>query len=267
MPLSRKALPLLLVLLQPPRSLAWAGLRGAPAPEDTLVWPKPQQHSLGTAVGHLVRPDGALASGFSFHYLNATAGGGAAGIITPAFARYTAIIFAGPDQRLATAAAAAAGGTLSLTLNGLSVSLDSVSDVLSGDTDESYTLTVDFPMATLHASTCFGALRGLETFSQLVQLDLSVRQQTVVDWPRFPFRGVLIDSGRHFLPAALIEAHLDAMGTPPCFSHAMPMKGLRCRKHVLRNCRDALSSTLPCPYLPIQLKVQMGRAGYCQCLI
>lgn len=57
----------------------------------------------------------------------------------------------------------------------------------------------------------YGALRGLETFAQLVQPDYSVHEQSVVDYPRFPFRAVLIDTGRHYLPVPLLLAHLDAM--------------------------------------------------------
>jgi hypothetical protein len=35
--------------------------------------------------------------------------------------------------------------------------------------------------------------------------------QRVVDWPRFPFRAVMVDSARHFLPVPLLEAHIDAL--------------------------------------------------------
>ena len=41
--------------------------------------------------------------------------------------------------------------------------------------------------------------------------DLTILEQAVTDWPRFPFRAVLIDTGRHFLPVAVIQAHIDAM--------------------------------------------------------
>ena len=41
--------------------------------------------------------------------------------------------------------------------------------------------------------------------------DLTILEQAVTDWPRFPFRAVLIDTGRHYLPVAVIQAHIDAM--------------------------------------------------------
>ena len=48
----------------------------------------------------------------------------------------------------------------------------------------------------------YGAIRGLETFSQMLQPDLTMREQSVEDWPRFPFRAVLIDSGRYCAASA-----------------------------------------------------------------
>lgn len=75
---------------------------------------------------------------------------------------------------------------------------------------EHYNLTVSFPAATLYADSGVGVLRGLETFCQLIQGG-SVLQATIVDYPRFSFRGVLIDTSRHFLPLDLIREHIDAM--------------------------------------------------------
>jgi hypothetical protein len=71
--------------------------------------------------------------------------------------------------------------------------------------DESYNITVSNTTgATISAVTVFGALHGLETFSQLVQYDQSVRSYqivpvAIVDYPRFPFRGLMIDASRHYI--------------------------------------------------------------------
>ena len=44
-----------------------------------------------------------------------------------------------------------------------------------------------------------------------VRPDYSIAEQRISDFPRFPFRAVLVDTGRHFLPVPLLLAHLDAM--------------------------------------------------------
>lgn len=75
------------------------------------------------------------------------------------------------------------------------------------DTDESYTLAVASSGASLTAKTVYGALRGLETFSQLVRFDFEDESYvidgcpwSISDAPRFPHRGLMIDTARHFQP-------------------------------------------------------------------
>ncbi len=80
--------------------------------------------------------------------------------------------------------------------------------------DESYRLEVDAKQARLKAANPLGALRGVETFLQLVQHDeqgFGVKAITIDDKPRFPWRGLLIDSSRHFLPLEVLKRNLDGM--------------------------------------------------------
>jgi hexosaminidase len=80
--------------------------------------------------------------------------------------------------------------------------------------DENYSLSVSPDGAVLCAPTVFGVLRGLETFSQLVEQTSAgfvVRAATIEDRPRFPWRGLLIDVCRHWMPVEVIERNLDAM--------------------------------------------------------
>ncbi|KAM7147506.1 beta-hexosaminidase subunit beta [Molossus nigricans] len=81
--------------------------------------------------------------------------------------------------------------------------------------DESYTLLVKGPVALLKANRVWGALRGLETFSQLIYQDaygaFTMNESTITDSPRFPHRGILIDTARHYLPVKSILKTLDAM--------------------------------------------------------
>ncbi|XP_064461282.1 beta-hexosaminidase subunit alpha-like [Ornithodoros turicata] len=83
--------------------------------------------------------------------------------------------------------------------------------------DESYTLHVgETGEALLNSSTVWGALRGIETFSQLVYQEEETRKYLInatqiEDFPRFAFRALLIDSARHFQPLKVLKQNLDAM--------------------------------------------------------
>src|SRR5579859_2264488 len=80
--------------------------------------------------------------------------------------------------------------------------------------DESYTLDVTSSGAKLHAEDPLGTLRGLQTFLQLIAITpdgFSVPAVHIEDRPRFPWRGLMIDSGRHFIPLDAIKRNLDGM--------------------------------------------------------
>ena len=80
--------------------------------------------------------------------------------------------------------------------------------------DESYTLKVDSSGAELMAPNTLGVMRGLQTFLQLVHLTpqgFAVSPVVIEDKPRFPWRGLMIDSGRHFMPLDVLKRNLDGM--------------------------------------------------------
>ena len=86
--------------------------------------------------------------------------------------------------------------------------------VPSVEEDESYSLDVSDKQAVLRAATVVGALRGLETFLQLLEGDREgfyVPAVSIEDRPRFRWRGLLIDVGRHYEPVAVLKRNLDAM--------------------------------------------------------
>lgn len=87
--------------------------------------------------------------------------------------------------------------------------------------DERYELHIDSPSsspgsALLRTRSIWGALRGLETFSQLLTMDTSgaaliVNSTSIEDFPQYPHRGLLLDTSRHFLPVGTILQTLSAM--------------------------------------------------------
>ena len=83
--------------------------------------------------------------------------------------------------------------------------------------DESYSLELTPTNGKLTASTEWGALHGIETFTQLVQWDGSRHQLcalplSIRDEPAYRWRGLLLDTSRHFIPVTTsILPLLDAM--------------------------------------------------------
>jgi hexosaminidase len=80
-----------------------------------------------------------------------------------------------------------------------------------------YNLTIPSStgVATLTANTVFGALHGLERFSQIVDwvngTNFQVPARAVVDAPRFAHRGAMLDTARHFLAVSTILAFVDTL--------------------------------------------------------
>ena len=80
--------------------------------------------------------------------------------------------------------------------------------------DESYRLDIAPSGARLKAATVDGAMHGLETFLQLIQPGadgFQVPALHIEDHPRFPWRGLMLDVSRHWMPLEVVERNLDAM--------------------------------------------------------
>jgi hexosaminidase len=101
-----------------------------------------------------------------------------------------------------------ADSTLVIDVDGAGEAIQSL------DENESYTLISTPSKITIHAVTVVGAMRGLTTLLQLVQTDghaFFVPTVSIDDSPRFRWRGLMIDVGRHFEPVDVIKRNLDAM--------------------------------------------------------
>ncbi|XP_048242293.1 beta-hexosaminidase subunit beta-like isoform X2 [Haliotis rufescens] len=90
--------------------------------------------------------------------------------------------------------------------------------------NETYALQINNNTASIIAGEVWGALRGLETLSQLVYVSEHrqvhttahseqpcVHMADIVDFPRFHHRGVMINTGIHFLHPTTIKKNLEAM--------------------------------------------------------
>ncbi|CAK9883759.1 MAG: Beta-hexosaminidase [Candidatus Erwinia impunctatus] len=91
---------------------------------------------------------------------------------------------------------------------------DKVDVIPRADSDESYQLKVNGHGIQLIAATRFGAIRGMETLLQLIdttQTIPTIPYVEITDQPRFPWRGLLIDSARHFIPVETLRRQLDGM--------------------------------------------------------
>uniref|UniRef100_A0A8C1YKQ0 Beta-hexosaminidase n=1 Tax=Cyprinus carpio TaxID=7962 RepID=A0A8C1YKQ0_CYPCA len=159
------------------------------------VWPLPQQL-------HQSADRGCLSpQRFSFTYGRDSAAQTGCSVLDAAFKRYFSIIF--PDF------------TKGSGLLMLSVKTRGCDGYPDEDSDESYNLSVSEGQAVLRSVTVWGALRGLESFSQLVYQDdygsYFINKTEIVDFPRFAFRGLLLDTSRHYLPLHAILKTLDAM--------------------------------------------------------
>lgn len=180
-------------------------------------WPQPNHRRLSNAYYQL------RASTFQFDIIGETCD-----IVLDAVDRYKAIILT--EARIAKIASqgnprssvrdnATVKGTLT------SLAIDLVEPCLKDgqhwphlQMKESYKLSINetSTVATLVADSVWGILRGLETFSQLLfpagdSSKLRIRCQTIVDRPRLPHRGLLLDTSRHYLPVQDILLTLDAM--------------------------------------------------------
>lgn len=94
--------------------------------------------------------------------------------------------------------------------------------------DESYQLSITQSVISIESKSEFGALHGLTTLAQLIYAadsnahrtgkskpfvltSLALPQLTIDDKPKFKWRGLLIDSVRHFIPITTIKRQLDGM--------------------------------------------------------
>ena len=140
-------------------------------------------------------------------------------LLSRAFGRYTNLVFKNSPPSITAPKASSIKVVQSFNLR---VEVIHCSEDLDFGTDEAHSLNVyENGHGDILAVTVFGALRALESFSQLFErltdrennnfLLLRGLPWSISDRPRFAHRGVLLDTSRHFLPMQTIQAFVDAM--------------------------------------------------------
>lgn len=88
--------------------------------------------------------------------------------------------------------------------------------------DEGYTLNVTPTRVDLRAASPAGLFYGIQTLRQLLPVEVfgtakadgvmwSLPCMKIIDYPRFGWRGLLVDPARHFIPKADMLRYIDAM--------------------------------------------------------
>uniref|UniRef100_A0AAV2L0F1 Beta-hexosaminidase subunit alpha n=1 Tax=Knipowitschia caucasica TaxID=637954 RepID=A0AAV2L0F1_KNICA len=170
------------------------------------VWPLPQSYSSS--------PQRFALQPRAFHFTHGAQSAAKDGcsVLDQAFRRYFRIIFPDYDKTQSPYRSPLYEAPFTLEV---SVDQADCEGFPAQDSSERYNLTVIAGHGFLNAESVWGALRGLESFSQIVYQDASgsryVNKTDIQDFPRFPFRGILLDTSRHYLPLQAILKTLDAM--------------------------------------------------------
>ncbi|MCA6078911.1 beta-N-acetylhexosaminidase [Fulvivirga sedimenti] len=94
------------------------------------------------------------------------------------------------------------------------IEYDSAVDLPFMGMNESYDLIISKSDIRLSAPTSIGIVRGFETLKQLIikrEGEAFLPTVEISDHPRFPWRGLMIDVCRHWIPKEVILRNLDAM--------------------------------------------------------
>jgi hexosaminidase len=175
----------------------------AAATTPTLLWPLPKTATFGTTARSVVPSE-------AFFTLTGVPSEGTHATLDAAFKRYTSLIFAHVTKYAPS----------STTLAGLVVKVNDLDESHPQlATDETYTLEIPATGdATCTSQTIYGAMHCLETFSQLVSFSFDDEKYnvescpvTVTDAPRFPHRGLMVDTARHFETLQSLKNIIDSL--------------------------------------------------------
>ena len=78
---------------------------------------------------------------------------------------------------------------------------------------EGYKIVITDKSIVIEAINNTGVLYALQSLRQLWNAAPTLANATIVDFPRFKYRGIEFDSARHFFPVAQVESFIDIMAT------------------------------------------------------
>ncbi|RTL10270.1 MAG: hypothetical protein EKK54_11630 [Neisseriaceae bacterium] len=79
---------------------------------------------------------------------------------------------------------------------------------------EGYQITINGNQIIINVMNNAGAFYALQTLRQLWNVNSgTINQATITDYPRFAYRGILLDSSRHFFSVAEVESLVDIAAT------------------------------------------------------
>ncbi len=80
-------------------------------------------------------------------------------------------------------------------------------------TDEGYAITVDNKGVTVKAKTPAGVFYGVQTLRKSLPTEVVAQVEfpavQIADSPRFAYRGMMLDCGRHFFPVEFVKKYID----------------------------------------------------------
>lgn len=101
-----------------------------------------------------------------------------------------------------------------ISTNEIIITTNSTIQNINIDVDEAYKINISSNQVNINAENNIGAYRALETLLQLTNTKESgafFKNCSLVDEPRFKWRGLLIDVCRHWIPLPVIKRNIDAM--------------------------------------------------------
>ncbi|MBQ7967391.1 MAG: family 20 glycosylhydrolase [Bacteroidaceae bacterium] len=91
------------------------------------------------------------------------------------------------------------------------IHLQLVNELPEVNSPEGYCLNVDFSGITIQSTTGAGLFYGLQTLLQLHAQSDEIPMCTIIDEPRFAYRGMMLDVSRHFFDVDFVKKQIDAM--------------------------------------------------------